>query len=252
MNVGDTIATSQHNPPFQDVASALTDSLSRDGLGGMRADLDLGGFSITNLSGDFRIGGGGDLRISSASGGNDTVLFNDNQSLSIEINGTVRQHFTTAGQVFWNTMTGIDAVSSARFQFNGNMAVDTGTTSSASAVSFFNGQGSSTRVGWIGTSGSSTSYNTSSDARLKKNIAPAADSGEVIDAIEVCCFDWILNGEHVRYGLISQQLLTVAPEVVALGPTEEDMIAADFSKLVPLLIKECQSLRARVTALEAC
>lgn len=34
---GDTVMASQHNPPFQDVASALTNSLDRRGAGGCRA-----------------------------------------------------------------------------------------------------------------------------------------------------------------------------------------------------------------------
>lgn len=46
---GETIAPSQHNPPFQDVAQALTGSLSRDGQGGMRAALGMGGNPIQNL-----------------------------------------------------------------------------------------------------------------------------------------------------------------------------------------------------------
>lgn len=46
---GETIAPSQHNPPFQDVAQALTGSLSRDGQGGMRAPLGMGGNPIQNL-----------------------------------------------------------------------------------------------------------------------------------------------------------------------------------------------------------
>jgi microcystin-dependent protein len=49
VNTGDTIEPSQHNPAFNDVANALTGSLSRDGLGGMRAPLEMGGNRVTNL-----------------------------------------------------------------------------------------------------------------------------------------------------------------------------------------------------------
>lgn len=41
---GDTVLPSQHNPAFQDVAQALGNSLDRDGKGGMRAPLNMGGF----------------------------------------------------------------------------------------------------------------------------------------------------------------------------------------------------------------
>jgi hypothetical protein len=132
----------------------------------------------------------------------------------------------------------------------GGISIDTNTTNPASAMSFFNGQGSGTRVGWIGTNGSATSFNTSSDERLKENIADAADAGALIDSIQVRQFDWKINSEHQRYGMIAQELDLVFPEAVAHGPTEDDTLAVDYSKLVPMLVKEIQALRVRVAELE--
>lgn len=48
--VGETIVPSQHNPPLQDIAQAMSDSLSRDGRGGMRAPFNGGGFRATNIA----------------------------------------------------------------------------------------------------------------------------------------------------------------------------------------------------------
>lgn len=50
VNTGDTLLTSQHNPPLLDVAAALSASLDRDGNGGMRSSLSMGGNAITNLA----------------------------------------------------------------------------------------------------------------------------------------------------------------------------------------------------------
>lgn len=50
VNTGDTILASQHNPPLQDLEQAITGSLDRDGKGGMRADLSMGGNRITNVA----------------------------------------------------------------------------------------------------------------------------------------------------------------------------------------------------------
>ena len=50
--------------------------------------------------------------------------------------------------------------------------------------------------------------------------------------------------------MIAQELITVAPEAVSKGETEEEMMGVDYSKLVPMLVKEIQSLRVRVHALE--
>lgn len=41
---------SQHNPPFLDMQQAISDSLSRDGKGGMRTALPMGGNRVTNMA----------------------------------------------------------------------------------------------------------------------------------------------------------------------------------------------------------
>lgn len=50
VNTGDTLLTSQHNPAMQDLAAAVGASLDRDGLGGMRAPLDMGGNALENVA----------------------------------------------------------------------------------------------------------------------------------------------------------------------------------------------------------
>ena len=98
--------------------------------------------------------------------------------------------------------------------------------------------------------GTSVTYNTSSDERLKENIKDAEDAGNKIDAIKIRQFDWKESGQHQDYGVIAQELDEVAPEAVTKGATEDDMMQVDYSKLVPTLIKEIQSLRNRVAELE--
>ena len=94
-------------------------------------------------------------------------------------------------------------------------------------------------------------YNLTSDQRLKENIQDAAPASALIDAIQVRQFDWITDKTHQRYGFIAQELVTVAPEAVYQPIDPEEMMAVDYSKLVPLLVKELQSLRARVAQLES-
>jgi hypothetical protein len=109
---------------------------------------------------------------------------------------------------------------------------------------------SNTVVGTITTTASATAYNTSSDRRLKENIAPADSAGAVIDAIEVVKHDWKAGG-HTRYGMIAQDLHAIAPEAVKVGDDGDevkDTWGVDYSKLVPMLVKEIQSLRARLAA----
>jgi hypothetical protein len=103
-------------------------------------------------------------------------------------------------------------------------------------------------VGIISTSASATSYSTSSDERLKENItdAPAGN----VDDIKVRSFDWKVDGSHQEYGMVAQELEAVAPYAVTKGETEDDMWSVDYSKLVPMLIKEIQDLKAEVAALK--
>jgi hypothetical protein len=105
-------------------------------------------------------------------------------------------------------------------------------------------------IGSISTNGVTTSYNTSSDRRLKDNIADADDAGSKIDSIQVRKYDWKADGSHQDYGMIAQELQAVAPEAVSGDADSEEMMGVDYSKLVPMLIKEIQSLRNRVATLE--
>jgi hypothetical protein len=101
-------------------------------------------------------------------------------------------------------------------------------------------------VGSITTSGSATLYNVTSDQRLKENIVNAPEFGEVIDSLQVRSFDWKTDGNHQRAGFIAQELVIVAPEAVYQPSDTEQMMAVDYSKLVPMLVKEIQSLRNRL------
>jgi hypothetical protein len=100
-------------------------------------------------------------------------------------------------------------------------------------------------------SSTGVAYNTTSDQRLKENIADADDAGSKIDAIQVRQFDWKIDGSHQDYGMVAQELQAVAPEAVSAPEDLDEMMSVDYSKLVPMLIKEIQSLRARVADLES-
>jgi len=125
------------------------------------------------------------------------------------------------------------------------MACDTNLTTSQQQIKFINPNGI---VGTIATSGSVTSYNVASDQRLKTNIVDAPQGN--IDAIKVRSFDWIVDNNHQEYGMIAQELLEVAPYAVHVPTNTDEMMGVDYSKLVPMMIKEIQSLKAEVAKLK--
>jgi hypothetical protein len=124
----------------------------------------------------------------------------------------------------------------------------TGTGSGATYLNFlYNG----TAIGSITQSGTTAVlYNVTSDQRLKENIVDAPEFGSVIDSLQVRSYDWKTDHTHQRAGFVAQELVTVAPEAVHQPADTEQMMAVDYSKLVPMLVKEIQSLRKRILTLE--
>ena len=127
-----------------------------------------------------------------------------------------------------------------------------GTTANTNVGMIVFRDGASDYCGQITSNGSTNtvSYVSASDQRLKENIEDADDAGSKIDAIQVRQYDWKKSNIHQDYGVIAQELAEVAPEAVHQPENSEEMMGVDYSKLVPMLIKEIQSLRNRVAQLE--
>jgi hypothetical protein len=111
---------------------------------------------------------------------------------------------------------------------------------------FYNSSGST--VGYIQATNTATVYSVSSDIRLKENVIDSPQFGDLIDSLQVRSFDWKADGSHQRAGFIAQELLVIVPEAVSQRANPDDMMGVDYSKLVPMLVKEIQSLRARLKA----
>ena len=110
---------------------------------------------------------------------------------------------------------------------------------------------SGTAKGGISVSSSAVAFNTTSDRRLKSNIQDAASASDKIDALQVRQFDWNVDGSHQDFGLVAQELQPIEPMAVSGDENSDEMMSVDYSKLVPMLIKEIQELRSRVATLEA-
>ena len=183
------------------------------------------------------------------------ISYDGSRNLMFHTNaGTERARINSSGNLLVGaTVSGAGAQS--------GISIDGGETDSNIYIRHANGTGSGSRymaftyntsqIGSITQNGSSqVLYNISSDQRLKENIADADDAGSKVDAIQVRKFDWKADGSHQDYGMIAQELQAVAPEAVSVPEDSEEMMGVDYSKLVPMLIKEIQSLRNRVAQLE--
>jgi hypothetical protein len=122
---------------------------------------------------------------------------------------------------------------------------------------------SGNEVGTIGVTSSSTSYNTSSDYRLKENVSYTFDATTRLKQLKPARFNFISDADKTVDGFLAHEVSSIVPEAIT---GTKDAVAdngdpihqcIDQSKLVPLLVKTIQeqqtvieALEARITALE--
>ena len=126
-------------------------------------------------------------------------------------------------------------------------------TSSFGHILFRNPNG---LVGQINTSGTSTAYNTSSDYRLKEDIAPMTGALAKVAALKPCTYKWKVDGSDGQ-GFIAHELAEVEAGCVT---GEKDAVDADgnpkyqgidTSFLVATLAAAIQEQQTLITALTA-
>jgi hypothetical protein len=96
-----------------------------------------------------------------------------------------------------------------------------------------------------------TSFPTSSDARLKREVRPLIQALEKLDRIRGSSFEWNELYEslgrstgHREIGVIAQEVETVFPELVTSWG-EESYRAVDYGRLTAVLIEAVKELKAR-------
>ena len=177
---------------------------------------------------------------------------------------TERLRITSAGSLLVGTSSPF--TSAARIHVDvasatlGAWVSSTATTSGRLHMRFENPNGV---VGSISTSGTATSYNVSSDYRLKENVTAITDGIERVKQLNPSRFNFISDADTAVDGFLAHEAAAVVPEAVT---GEKDAVDADGnpeyqgidqSKLVPLLtaalqeaISKIESLEARIVALE--
>jgi hypothetical protein len=187
------------------------------------------------------------------------VAFSTAGSERMRIDGGGRLLVGTAGAVDANALLNLKADGFSAYTTGYSIASSVNSTNARAHIFFWNPNGA---VGHIGTNGTATSYNTSSDYRLKEDIIEMDGSIDRLKALKPCNFRWKSDGTRVD-GFIAHEAQEVVPEAVTGtkdAVDEEgnpDYQGIDQAKLVPLLTKALQeavakieSLKTRVEALE--
>jgi hypothetical protein len=175
--------------------------------------------------------------------------------VTVSTNGSERAQFDASGNLLIGTTTTgtTNAYFEAIGQGRNRLNLGTNTTTAVSVARFNNPNGT---VGQINTSGSSTSYATSSDYRLKEDVQPMVGSVDRLMALKPVNFAWKVDGSRVD-GFLAHEAQEVVPECVT---GEKDAVddegnpeyqGIDQSKIVPLLVAALQEALTKIEALEA-
>jgi hypothetical protein len=93
----------------------------------------------------------------------------------------------------------------------------------------------SSAVGSITTNGTSTAYNTTSDARLKAIVANQRNYRKNIEDLWVGDFTW-KSTHKADFGVLAQQTYSVFPGAVSRPASEAGVWEVDYGKLAPLAL----------------
>jgi|14_taG_2_1085336.scaffolds.fasta_scaffold13537_3 hypothetical protein len=235
------------------------------------------GFAVTTGSKNVVIGGhsgnfgGLDIRTSS----NNIVLSDGDGNPRLVINSST--------QASLNSPNANSGGFSHRFYVNDSrtgssssvLGLRHGSNGNRPQIVFMNPTGA---VGSIYTNGSTTSYNTSSDYRLKENVVELTGATDRLKQLNPSRFNFLADADTTVDGFLAHEVQSVVPEAitgthnevetweeeedlpdgVSLGDNKLDengntipkYQGIDQSKLVPLLVATIQELEARITALE--
>jgi hypothetical protein len=149
------------------------------------------------------------------------IFQNGANPITFWTNGSERARIDSSGNLLVGTTSafvysagadlGLNFTSEGRIYTNSAVTHVFNLTSAAQLMQFR--VGGATQVGGITLTASSTSYNTSSDYRLKENVAPMTGALEKVAQLKPCTYTWKSDGSAGQ-GFIAHELQAVVPDCV--------------------------------------
>ena len=203
------------------------------------------------------------------SGGTAAYVYQrENTNLIFGTNDTERMRISQSGDLILGTTA---TIGPAQFNVDGGsqcaigIRAGNGTSGYFNQVLFANNENSALIGSIQRVNNASVQYNTTSDARLKENIADMTGAITRVKQLAPKRYSWVNEDLDVadQDGFLAHEAQTVVPGAVSGTQDEVDgdgnpiYMQMDYSKLVPLLtgalkeaITKIEALEARVTALE--
>jgi hypothetical protein len=109
---------------------------------------------------------------------------------------------------------------------------------------------SSAQVGSVSVTTSGTTYNTTSDIRLKQDIEPLQATDKLM-AMNPVSYAWKADPDGQRsMGFIAQEMQEVMPEAVSTGDDDDAMMSMDYGRITPILVSALQDAHKKIEQLE--
>jgi hypothetical protein len=107
-----------------------------------------------------------------------------------------------------------------------------------------------TVVGSISVTASGTTYNTTSDIRLKQDIEPLEATDKLM-AMNPVSYAWKADPDGPRsMGFIAQEMQELMPEAVSTGDNDDAMMSMDYGRITPILVSALQDAHRKIEQLE--
>jgi len=189
--------------------------------------------------------------------GDSTINYGTASALLFTQSGSETMRIDTSGNLLVGTTAVINASNAILQVLNvngGRPGINVGNSVGSTATNCIIFTNSNGTIGTIQTSGTATSFNTSSDYRLKENVTPMTTGLATVSALKPVNYDWISDKSEGE-GFIAHELQAVIPYAVT---GEKDAVDADgkpvyqgvdYSKVVVHLVAAIQEQQATITAL---